>query len=51
MTRNREDRSSNEKTLQRREAMKRGISRSSPVPKPKERPASKGRVHMGKTRN
>jgi hypothetical protein len=25
--------------------------RASPTPKPKERPASKGRVHMGKSRN
>lgn len=51
MTRNREDRSSNEKAPRRREEVKRGISRPSPLPKPKERPASKGRVHMGKTRN
>jgi hypothetical protein len=31
--------------------VKRGISQPSPMRKPKERPASKGRVHMGKTRN
>jgi hypothetical protein len=38
MTRNRENRSSNEKAPRRREEVKRGISRPSPPPKPKERP-------------
>jgi hypothetical protein len=56
MTRDGDDRSSNEESARPPDKAKRGIKmtpqrRRSPVPKPKERPASKGRVHMGKTRN
>jgi len=35
----------------RKEALAEGVSRRHRVPKPKERPASKGRVHKGKTRS
>jgi hypothetical protein len=56
MTRNGGARSSNEEAAWRRDEVKRRINTRpqrlrSPMPKPKERPVSKGRVHMGKTRN
>jgi hypothetical protein len=51
-----DDRYSDEETARRRdEVIRRMINtpprhRQSPNPKPKQRPASKGRVHKGKTR-
>jgi hypothetical protein len=56
MTRTRDNRSSDEDASRRREHVRRDTNMLPPrqrplMPKPKERPASKGRVHMGKTRN
>jgi hypothetical protein len=50
------DRYGSEEAARRRREVRRDINmppqpRSSAVPKPKERPASKGRVHKGKMRN
>jgi hypothetical protein len=56
MTRSGDKRSSNKEAVRRGEARPRMVeiprqSRPAPTQKPKERPASKGRVHMGRTRN
>jgi hypothetical protein len=53
MTRNGNAGSSNEEAAWRRDGVKRGSNlrsqrRHPPMPKPKERPASKGRVHLGR---
>jgi hypothetical protein len=56
MTRSGDRRSSNKEAVRHGEATPRMVEippqrRPAPTQKPKERPASKGRVHMGRTRN